>query len=99
MAPASSTTGEAADCELGLALGLHRENLPAGFTQLLPTLDPRSVVALGPSDAEELAAHRIPSMTNRIACRTANDLGATLDGDGRHARRIADFVAPTCGSR
>ena len=76
--PASSTTGEAADCELGLALGLHRDNLPVGFTQLLPTLDPRAVVALGPRDAEELAVHEIPSITNMITFRTAEDLGTTL---------------------
>lgn len=76
--PARSTTGEAADCELGLALGLHRANLPLSLTRLLPALDPRAVVALGPRDAEDLVAHAIPSVAEQITVRTGEDLG---DGD------------------
>ena len=90
--PACSTTGEAADCELGFALGLHRENLPPALTSLLPTLDPSAIVALGPRDAADLAAHAIPSLADKIVIRTAEDLSADADAPARLAAHAADRI-------
>ncbi|MGH3312864.1 MAG: arginase family protein [Streptomyces sp.] len=96
-APDRSTTGEAADCELGLLLGLHRENLPSSLTRLLPSLDPGAVVALGPRDAEELAEHRIPSVAGRILLRTADDLGSSPDAPAVYARDATDRILRRAG--
>jgi len=93
--PDRSTTGEAADCELGFILGLHRERLPPSLTHLLPTLDPRQVVALGPRDADDLAAHAVASVTDRIFIRPAEDFhtdadvaAAAADATARILRRV-----------
>lgn len=56
--PALSTTGECADCELGLALGRHRDGLPFD----LPTLDPLRTAVLGPRDDAELAEYAVPRL-------------------------------------
>jgi arginase len=53
--PAASTTGEAADMELGLLLGRHADSLGAALRAELPVLDPAWVVALGPRDHMEIA--------------------------------------------
>jgi arginase len=52
--PQASTTGEAADMELGLALGLTVEGLPDVLTRELPRLDPARVVVIGARDQREL---------------------------------------------
>ncbi len=64
--PSASTTGEAADCELGLALGRDTTQLPSELRQLLPLLSPDAVVALGPRDADEIAAAGVESLTGVI---------------------------------
>jgi arginase len=52
--PGASTSGEAADMELGLALGLTVEGLPDVLTRELPRLDPARVVVIGARDQREL---------------------------------------------
>ncbi|OEU91983.1 hypothetical protein DB35_06840 [Streptomyces abyssalis] len=97
-APDSSTTGEAADCELGFLLGMHRENLPRSLVRLLPALDPDAVVALGPRDSGELAAHRVPSLAGTIDMRTADEVGASGDSPGRHAGEATDRILRRAGN-
>ncbi|MFF3224053.1 arginase family protein [Nocardia suismassiliense] len=70
--PHRSTTGEAADCELGLVLA--PAHLPAELTTQLPTLDPTRVVALGPRDAAELHDADVPSLVSTIALLTDREL-------------------------
>ncbi|WP_167768745.1 arginase family protein [Nocardia sp. CS682] len=70
--PDRSTTGEAADCELGLMLA--PADLPPELTAQLPTLDPTRVVALGPRDAAELQAADVPSLASTIALLTDREL-------------------------
>ncbi|HCT80019.1 MAG TPA: arginase [Micromonosporaceae bacterium] len=65
--PAKSTTGEAADCELGIALGLNADRLPDGVKRLLPLVHPDAVVALGPRDSDELAAEGVDSLAGTIS--------------------------------
>jgi arginase len=67
--PRESTTGEAADCELGLALGLTSANLPS-----LPLIEPDRVAVLGPRDAMELAEAGVPSVRDHVWLKTDEDL-------------------------
>jgi len=54
--PRSSPAGEAADCELGLALGLFENGLDVRLRAVLPRISGAGVVAVGPRDEAELAA-------------------------------------------
>ena len=60
--PLASPTGEAADCELGLALGLFDGDLDARLRAALPRIRPEHVVGIGPRDEEELAAAGIATL-------------------------------------
>jgi arginase len=52
--PHLSQTGEAADMELGFALGMHTGDLGKEVRGSLPVLDPNDVVVLGPRDRREI---------------------------------------------
>jgi arginase len=52
--PSLSQTGEAADMELGFALGMHTGDLREEVKARLPLLDPSDVVILGPRDRREI---------------------------------------------
>ena len=54
--PSQSPTGEASDSELGIALGLVSEGLPAPLDRLVPLLDPADVALIGPRDRAEIEA-------------------------------------------
>lgn len=71
--PQDSTTGEAADCELGLALGLTVTSLPG-----LEVIEPGRVAVLGPRDAGELAEAGLPSLRDRLFFRTDEDLRTSV---------------------
>ncbi|HEX6677809.1 MAG TPA: arginase family protein, partial [Actinomycetes bacterium] len=60
--PHRSPTGEAADCELYLALGLPSAGLPEELAALLPLLGPGQVRLLGPRDQEVIAAEGVASL-------------------------------------
>jgi arginase len=64
--PRASPTGEAADCELGLALGLFDEELDPRLRAVLPRVRPEHVIAVGPRDADELATARVPTLAGRL---------------------------------
>jgi arginase len=85
--PAVSTTGEAADSELGLALGAHRADLPPELVRGLPTLDRTAVVALGPRDADELAEHSVPSLADTITMRGPRQISADPVAEAASATR------------
>lgn len=76
--PRRSPTGEAADSELGIALGLH-----PGPPELAPDgdlLDPAHVVVLGPRDRDELADGQIPSIARHVAFVPGEELaGSDID--------------------
>lgn len=78
--PRLSTTGDAADSELGLALGRHRDGLPAELITHLPDLAADQVVALGPRDHEELAEYAVPSLTSMITLLTDRQLRGQAAG-------------------
>jgi arginase len=89
--PRASPTGEAADSELGLALGRHRDALPGPLASQLPLLDPGDVAMLGARDAEELAANGQPSLADRVLLRRPDDLRE--EGVAAATRRAVEAIA------
>jgi arginase len=65
-APRLSPTGEAADCELGLALRLFDADLGPRLRGVLPRIRARDVVAVGPRDGDELAAAGVPTLAGQL---------------------------------
>lgn len=74
--PHRSPTGEAADCEMGLALGLYPP--PAALRAHVPLVAPELVVALGPRDSAELSNASVESLANRVRMVTGAEL---VNGD------------------
>src|SRR2546429_26268 len=64
--PLVSPTGEAADCELGLALGLFDAVLDQRLRGVLPRIRAADVIAIGPRDHDELAAAGVPTLTGQL---------------------------------
>src|SRR5262245_17766784 len=64
--PRLSPTGEAADCELGLALGLFDADLDPPLRAVLPRIDARDVAAVGPRDLDELTAAGVPTLAGTL---------------------------------
>ena len=88
--PEDSPTGEAADCELGLALGLFDTGLSPRLRAALPRIDPGDVAAVGPRDAGELAAAGVASLDGRLAALIRP---AELTAD-RYAAALASLPKP-----
>jgi arginase len=65
--PPLSETGEASDCELGIALGLFPENMPAPLDRWGALLGPSKVALLGPRDGAEIAAGGARSIGEELA--------------------------------
>jgi arginase len=62
--PQVTPTGEASDCEIGLALGLYGG--PRALAGELPCLSPEHLVMLGPRDQAEIADAGQPSIRGRV---------------------------------
>jgi arginase len=65
--PPLSRTGEASDCELGIALGLYPENVPAPLDRWGPLLSRSNVALLGPRDRAEIGAAGARSIGDDLA--------------------------------
>lgn len=72
--PKTSPTGEAADMEIGLALGVTTATLPGELASLLPLVRPEAVAMLGPRDAEELEHFEVPSLRDAVWFRSDDEL-------------------------
>jgi arginase len=59
---AQSTTGEAADMELGWMIGTTSADLPADLRRVIPVLQPDDVIVLGARDEDELAEAGVESL-------------------------------------
>jgi arginase len=88
--PRMSPTGEAADCELGLALRLFDTGLSPQLRAVLPRIDPADVAAVGPRDADELAAAGVASLAGRLGALIRP---AELTAD-RYAAALAGLPPP-----
>lgn len=75
--PRLSTSGEAADMELGPALGLNLDGLPKDLVAVLPRLDQRRVLVVGPRDQRELAEAGVPSIDGVVEIIRDEALAAT----------------------
>ena len=64
--PRQSLTGEAADSELFLALGLPADGLPEELTTLTPLLHPGQVSLLGPRDEATIARDGVASLRGTV---------------------------------
>ncbi len=83
-------TGEAADSELGLALGRHRDALPEPLASQLPVLDRADVAVLGARDADELAAYGQSSLAGEVLLRPEE---LREEGVAAATRRAVEAVA------
>lgn len=88
--PWMSPTGEAADCELGLALRLFDAGLSPQLRAALPQIDPADVAAVGPRDNGELAAAGVASLDGRLGALIGP---AELTAD-RYAAALASLPPP-----
>lgn len=64
--PHQSPTGEAADMELGLALGRGLAGVPTDLADLLPLVSSADVALMGPRDAGILRAEGVPSLAGGV---------------------------------
>jgi arginase len=74
--PHQSTTGEAADMELGFALGLTSTGVH-DLDALLPLVCTSDGIVLGPRDRDELAAAKVPSVASTVTFHDDRALLAT----------------------
>jgi arginase len=82
--PHRSTTGEAADMELGFALGLTAATGVHDLDALLPLVCPNDAIVLGPRDRDEFAAASVPSVASIVTFRDGRALLTTdLDTTSR----------------
>jgi arginase len=88
--PRVSPTGEAADCELGLALRLFDAGLSPQLRAVLPRIDPADVAAVGPRDTGELAAAGVASLDGQLGALIRP---AALTAD-RYAAAVAGLPPP-----
>lgn len=92
--PHASLTGEAADMEMGFALGLYLQDAPKDFANHFPVVQPSDVVIIGARDAADIRKDKIESLATKVRlisgaqaqtqdCReTAHREQARLEGDG-----------------
>ena len=78
--PVQSTTGEAADMELALALGMADASWSPELATLLPLVAPADVRILGARDAEILRAEGVASLRDRVALADGESLAADPAG-------------------
>jgi arginase len=64
--PHSSPTGEAADCELGLALRLFDTDIDPRLRGVLPRIHAGNVIAIGPRDDGELATAGVATLAGQL---------------------------------
>jgi arginase len=90
--PQVTPTGEASDCEIGLALGLF--DGPGALTGELPCLVPEHLVMLGPRDQAEIADAGQPSICDRVP-RYLSGADLAVRPDSHSYSEATDLVA--CG--
>ena len=88
--PHASTTGEAADMELGLLFGRSIDGVESSFRTQIPRLDPSRVAILGARDRAELAEAGVESLEGTVSLLDDAAVGADPAGVASEAvRRVA----------
>ncbi len=94
--PDASTTGEAADMELGWLLGRGRETLSQELLAEIPHLEPGRVAILGPRDRSEILAAVVEPLDDLVP--VVDDVAVALD-PARAATRALERITPDGGPR
>jgi arginase len=94
--PRVSSTGEAADCELFLALGLAADGLPEELTALAPLLAPAQVALLGPRDEAAIVREGAASLRGTVPMHS--DVELVLRGPAAVADRSARDLRETAAA-
>lgn len=94
--PTASTTGEAADMELGLLLSRELDGVEPSLRAQIPNLDPTLVRVFGARDRAELEAAGLASLDGTVAILDdaavlADPAGVARDGAARLADRAATW--------
>src|SRR6478735_2933501 len=85
-----STSGEAANMEIALLLGLTGERAPQPLRDWLPALTPDAIAMLGPRDHLFRQAANVPTIAGRVWLRSADEVSADPAG---YARLAVEHVA------
>ncbi len=85
-----STTGEAANMEIALLLGMTAERAPQSIRSLLPVLRPDAIEMLGQRDANYRQELGVPSIADRVRLHSAEEFRRDPE---RMAARAAARVA------
>jgi arginase len=94
--PRSSPTGEAADSELFLALGLPAAGLPEELVALAPLLAPEQVALLGPRDEATLVREGVASLRGAVPMHS--DVELILRGPAAVAAQAARDLRETAAA-
>jgi arginase len=84
-----SPSGEAANMEIALLIGLTGERAPPPLRDRLPALPPDAVAMLGPRDHLFRQAANVPTVADRVWLRPADEVAADPAG---YARRAVEHV-------
>jgi arginase len=93
--PHASTTGEAADMELGLLLGRSIDGVEPSLRAQIPELDPARVVILGARDWAELDDASVESLEGTVSL--VDDATVRADPGGVAVEAVSRVVAPPSG--
>src|SRR5690348_3712369 len=85
-----STSGEAANMEIALLLGLTGAQAPQSLRDRLPALAPGALAMLGPRDHLFRQAANVPTVADRVWLRSADEIAADPAG---YARLAVEHVA------
>src|SRR5690348_11402433 len=85
-----SSSGEAANMEIALLLGLTGERAPPSLRDRLPALDPGALAMLGPRDHLFRQAAAVPTVADRVWLRSADEVSADPRG---YARMAVEHIA------
>jgi arginase len=91
---AQSTTGEAADMELGWMLGTTSAGLPADLRRIIPNMQPDDVIILGARDEDELADAGIDTLKHLAQVVRPNVITDDPDAVAREAVSALDRRGP-----
>jgi arginase len=80
-----SPSGEAANMEIALLLGLTGERAPQPLRDRLPALTPGAIAMLGPRDRLFRQAANVPTIADRVWLRSADEVSADPPGYARMA--------------
>lgn len=90
-----STSGEAANMEIALLLGLTGEQAPGSLPGHIRSLDPQALAMLGQRDDAYRRENGAPSIAGRVQLRPAAELHHDPAGAGRQAAELVASQAPS----